>query len=132
MPLYLIRLHEEDGLAITDEVVAESADIMQSVFADDRQAVLVCECDGVIVGHLFVALLPNQWEQGSRLECYALFVAPDHRFAGAMQSLLREAVQYAREHEASSLRFTERPGDCPRLLERLGATPCSVEYEVTL
>jgi ribosomal protein S18 acetylase RimI-like enzyme len=77
--------------------VSDSPDGLTRLLAADRQALLVAELDGVLVGSLIAA-----WD-GWRGSFYRLAVAPEHRRKGLATVLLREGERRLRERGALRL-----------------------------
>ena len=77
--------------------VSDSPDGLTRLLADDPQALLVAELDGVLAGSLIVA-----WD-GWRGSFYRLAVAPEHRRNGLATTLLREGERRLRERGAVRL-----------------------------
>jgi ribosomal protein S18 acetylase RimI-like enzyme len=76
---------------------SDSPDGLTRLLADDPQALLVAELDGVLAGSLIAA-----WD-GWRGSFYRLAVSPEHRRKGLATTLLREGERRLRERGAVRL-----------------------------
>lgn len=106
MPDWTIRRATEDDIASVLDLwavagslpsVSDSPDGLTRLLADDPQALLVAELDGVLAGSLIAA-----WD-GWRGSFYRLAVSPEHRRKGLATTLLREGERRLRERGAIRL-----------------------------
>jgi ribosomal protein S18 acetylase RimI-like enzyme len=106
LPDWTIRRATEDDIASVLDLwavagslpsVSDSPDGLTRLLADDPQALLVAELDGVLAGSLIAA-----WD-GWRGSFYRLAVSPEHRRKGLATTLLREGERRLRERGAIRL-----------------------------
>jgi ribosomal protein S18 acetylase RimI-like enzyme len=106
LPDWTIRRATEDDIASVLDLwavagslpsVSDSPDGLARLLADDPQALLVAELEGVLVGSLIAA-----WD-GWRGSFYRLAVSPEHRRRGLATMLLREGERRLRERGAVRL-----------------------------
>lgn len=103
---WMIRIAAEDDIASVLDLwvasgsqpsVSDSPDGLARLLADDPQALLVAELDGVLAGSLIAA-----WD-GWRGSFYRLVVSPEHRRKGLARMLLAEGERRLRDRGAVRL-----------------------------
>lgn len=108
------------------EVVANIADIEQSLFAEDSAAqALICSVDDKVAGFAVYFLSYSTWLGKNGLYLEDLYVSPEFRGAGAGKALLRYLAQLAVEKNCGRFEWSVLDWNQPAIdfYKSIGAAP---------
>jgi GNAT superfamily N-acetyltransferase len=133
----IVAMLADDPLGATRERPGDPAypAAFDALAADPRQALVVAELAGEVVGTLQLTFIPGLSRLGAtRAQVEAVRVRSDQRGAGIGRVLVGWAIEQARTRGAAVVQLTSDASrvDAHRFYARLGFTPSHVGMKLTL
>ena len=136
----LVRAHYEFDrarfMAPRPQTERGYASFLGSQLDDEEAVVLVAERERAIVGYIYASLEPANWKELREAAGFVhdVVVAEDGRRLGVASALMRQAIDWLREHGAPRVMlWTASPNDpAQRLFEGLGFRRTMIEMTLEL
>lgn len=134
----IIAMLADDPLGATRESLNDLTpylDAFETIDADPRQTLAVCEMEGAIVGTLQITFIPGLSRKGAmRALVEAVRIHRDARGHGLGATMLTWAVNQARTQGCGMVQLTmdASRADAHRFYEKLGFEPTHVGFKMVL
>ena len=124
----IVAMLADDAIAAGRETIGEEVDAaywaaFDAIDADHRNALIVAERDGEVVGTMQMIFIPSLTRRGGeRAEIEGVRIRADQRGSGLGRAMIAWAVEQARERGCRLVQLTtdKRRADARRFYESLG------------